>query len=241
VVGAVVPPVAEYDAEPNMRGYGNVPNIQPEESFDNYIPSNSNSGLNDLYSDAEKKELKRAVDAVRGIPNDGRHIRPPIRQIDRMPTPFQTVDAYPAALTAPVPMTPDELDSYNRRVRKAATHTFLKRAEVCLNCEYFLAYTRGTDKQRLTLCRFSGVSPWDKNFTCGTSRCKDYLEIGSETPDSVQPVEKKKRKRRSRAEMEASRNSMNHNIMLGATIMEELLQEGLIQPTTSTQTDTETE
>lgn len=107
---------------------------------------------------------------------------------------------------APVPMTAEELDAYNRRARKASTHPLLKRAVVCLNCEFFYAYTRGTDKQYLTLCKYDGKSPWDKNFTCGTSKCDNYAEIGT---DAVKveppPTEKKKRSRRSRAEIEAAK------------------------------------
>jgi len=191
-------------------------------------PLNS-GGLDDLYPETEKRALKKITEGKYGDLEDLRDMRlrtnsdpRAARTIARVqpqsmamgysgPIPEHLLQysqstggaaGFPAP-ASPVPMTADEMESYNRRARKAATHAFLSRAKVCLNCEWFLAYTRGTDKQHLNLCRFNGTSPWDKSFTCGTSYCNDYLEIGSDIPDDVKLPEKKKRRRRSRAEIEA--------------------------------------
>jgi len=215
-------PVAEYndDYEPIAPGYiknrhrpAEAPVVGIDGTFVNPV---MDYGLDDLYNSSEKAALSKATNQ-RAASGDTLAFQqmggaaPPPGVIQSAGRTFQPSDGQRPSVGAPPqfppqPMSPEELDSYNRRARKAATHPRLIRADVCLNCEFFLAYTRGTDKRHFTLCKWDGASPWDKNFTCGTSKCGNYLEYGSEPAAASvdQPAAKPKRKRRSRAEIEAA-------------------------------------
>lgn len=233
---ALLPVLPKFGS--GMQG-GPTPVFNPHAPMKNY-----NTDLDNLYPDGEKQAMKKALqaqlgpdlhrrpmlqkelEALNAIHAVNPNYQPPPVGAGRAGTTYQAVSipvitAGAPTGAAPLPMTVEEVEAYTRRARKAAKHPKLVRAEVCLNCEFFYAYTRGTDTQRLTLCKWDSTSPWDKTFTCGTSKCKDYLEIGSEPPKAAEPpAEKKKRRRRSRAEVEASKAQESNACAFPVTVAE---------------------
>jgi hypothetical protein len=216
--------VREYDVKPDSKipEAVHIPNrhlpAAPQVSGigGERVNSPVDSSLDDIYSSDENRAILKVKGELSPIPGRQPYPAAPGFSVDSSSYPktpyYQGAAQLQPQPLQPQPMSPEELDSYNRRARRAATHKRLKRAKVCLNCEFFLAYTRGTDNRHFTLCKWDGTSPWDKIFTCGTSYCGEYIEYGAEPAEEAPPVpasaEKPKRRRRSRAEIEASKKGV---------------------------------